>query len=59
MAHAWVIVIDPPLQEAEAIGPFASRDEAAAFEDRHVDAPEGSRAVFLPIVSPGDYTRGE
>lgn len=55
----WVIVVDPPLQETEVIGTFATRDEAAAFEDRHVDAPEGSRAYFVPMVSPEEYQRGE
>ena len=57
--YPWVIVIDPPLQETEVIGTFATRDEAAAFEDKHIDAPDGSRAYFVPIVTPEEYARGE
>jgi hypothetical protein len=57
--QSWVIVIDPPLLETEVIGTFPTRDEAAAFEDKHVDAPDGSRAYFVPMVTPEQYVSGE
>lgn len=39
----------------EIIGPFPTFEDVRAWEDRKLDAPEGARAEFVPLLTPSAF----
>lgn len=51
----WVITVtSPTVQPDQVIGPFHTREEASAWEDKHLDAEPGARAAFVQLTDPHD-----
>lgn len=52
MHMRWCVVITPPDGPVQVYGPFVDVAEARMFEDRRIDAPEGSTGSFVPLWGP-------
>lgn len=51
--EGWIVVFTFADGERVAWGPFLHREDAALWEDRYADAPDGARAEFVLCHVPG------